>query len=103
MAPALIRQVQGAGGFATVLHKGSAWGSAMLIVHRHGARLLVLERMPSLGGGLACGLSWRVAAEGEQEVAAFIEKQRRFDADLWVIELDIVDPARFIPGFPPAD
>ena len=92
--PALIRQVQGAGGFATVLNKGSTWGSALLLVHRHGAFVGAYEKLPSLSGAP----EWRLAAEGEDSVTAFVARQQRFDPDLWVLELDIADPERFVPG-----
>lgn len=94
--PALVRQVQAAGGFATVLHKGSQWGAALLLVHRHGAFVGAYEKLPALSGTS----EWRLAAEGEQQVSEFVNRQLRFDTDLWVLELDIALPERFIPGFP---
>lgn len=99
MVPALVRQVSAAGGFATVLHRGSQWGAAMLIVHRRGAAARIFERLPSASGEMR----WQEAAEGDAAVDMFIEKQRRFDPDIWVVELDIVDAARFVPGFPPGN
>lgn len=97
LVPALIRQVQQAGGFATVLSKGSQYGSALLIVTREGGTPTAFEKVPSISGES----DWRRAAAGEIDVAAFTERQRKFDPDLWVLELDIADPARFIPGLPP--
>ena len=97
LVPALVRQVTAAGGFAAVLARGSEWGGALLIVHRAREKLSVYEKLPTLSGEPA----WRVAAEGEEAVARLVASQRRFDPDLWVLELDIADPARFIPGFPP--
>jgi len=38
---------------------------------------------------------WRTAAAGES-VNNWVERQRGFDRDLWVIELDTPDLARFI-------
>jgi hypothetical protein len=98
LAPALIRQVQAAGGFATILHKGSPWGGALLLLHRRPGQVRAYEKLPILSGKD----NWRLAAEGESAVEAFAASQRRYDPDLWVLELDIADPARFIPGFPPA-
>lgn len=92
--PVLVRQVQGAGGFATVLRKGSQWGSALLLVHRNGPFVGAYEKVPAASGEIA----WRLAAEGEEAVSAFVERQVRFDPDIWVLELDIADPARFVPG-----
>lgn len=97
MVPALLRLVNSAGGFATVIHKGSEWGSALLLLHRHGAEIRAYERLPALSEGPI----WRQAASGEEETRVFVERQRRFDPDLWVLELDIADPARFVPGIPP--
>lgn len=91
---ALVRQVQQAGGFATVLHKGSRFGSALLLVVRRAGGPVALERIPDASGDA----TWRPAARGEPDVAAFLGRQQRFDPDLWVLELDVADPARFVPG-----
>ncbi|WP_199555401.1 DUF1491 family protein [Sandaracinobacteroides hominis] len=91
---ALSRQVQSAGGFATVLHKGNNWGSALLLVHRSGPNLKAYEKVPSFDGQA----QWRLAAEGDSAVEKFVAAQQRFDTDLWVLELDIADVARFVPG-----
>lgn len=98
LVPAIVRQVQAAGGFATVLAKGSDYGSALLVVTRTTGKTTAFEKVPNLSGKP----DWRVAAEGDSQAAAFIERQRRFDTDLWVIELDIAQPERFVPGLPPA-
>jgi hypothetical protein len=98
IVPALVRAVAKAGGFATVLHKGHALGSALLVVHRHaGDPPTAWERLPSALGPA----QWRRAAEGEEAVRSFLERQQRFDPDIWAVELDIGEPARFIEGFPP--
>lgn len=94
MVSVLVRQVQSAGGFATILKKGSEWGSALVLVHRDGQNVSAWEKVPTLSGEP----SWRRAAEGEK-VEGFIQSQARFDPDIWALELDIVDPARFVPGF----
>ncbi|MCG2841876.1 DUF1491 family protein [Sandaracinobacter sp. RS1-74] len=98
LVPAIVRQVQADGGFATVLAKGSPFGSALLIVTREGQKVEAFEKLPSLDDAPR----WRLAAEGDSAVAQFVERQRRFDTDLWVLELDIARPARFVPGLPSA-
>ena len=96
LVPAICRQVMSAGGFATVLAKGSQWGGALLLVHRGPGSVKAYEKMPTLSGAPL----WRLAAEGESAVDTFVASQQKFDPDLWVLELDIADPARFIPGWP---
>lgn len=99
MIPALVRQVAAVGGFATVLARGDDHGSAMLVVHRDARGVRAFERRPSATGGSA----WIAAAEGEAAVDGFVARQRKFDPDLWVIELDVAHPERFIPDISTAD
>lgn len=101
LVPALIRQVNGAGGFATILGRGGPFGSALILVHRRAEapQVIAYERLPALDEHTV----WHAAATGEEAVESFVRRQRRFDPDLWVVELDIADPARFVPGFPPVD
>ncbi len=99
LVPAICRQVVSAGGFATVLAKGSQWGGALLLVHRWKGGVKAYEKMPTLSGAPL----WREAAAGESAVTAFVAAQQKFDPDLWVLELDTADPARFIPGWPAMD
>ena len=99
LVPALVRMVNGAGGFATVIARGSEWGGALLLLHRFGRDIVAYEKMPSLDGTPL----WRTAASGEEKVAEFAARQQRFDPDLWILELDIADPARFVPGLPASD
>ncbi|MFA7439616.1 MAG: DUF1491 family protein [Sphingomonadaceae bacterium] len=91
---ALVRQVHAAGGFATLLARGGPYGSSFIIVHRDGEHVVAYEKMPTPDGAV----HWRAAADDTESVSRYIERQRRFDPDLWVVELDIVDPARFVPG-----
>lgn len=91
MAPALLREVRSAGGFATVLNKGSPHGGAMVVVHRHRGGVRAFELISTLSGR-----RWREAAAGDEAVDRFCAMQQDFDSDLWVIELDIDDIERFI-------
>lgn len=95
---ALVRQVHAAGGFATVLGRGGPYGSAMIIVHRTTSAPYVTayERLPDIRNRNI----WHAAAAGEEAVESWLGRQRRFDPDLWIVELDIANPARFVPGFP---
>ena len=88
---ALLRRVHAAGGFGVVLHRGDDVGGSVVIVHRHGRLLRALQRRLGAEGSY----QWSVAAT-QESVDAWVAKQRGYDPDLWVIELDTPDVARFI-------
>ena len=92
----MIRRVQQAGGFATVITRGDDSAGAILVECTHrGERQLIIERATDLDGHDM----WRVAdaAPAQDEVAAEerLMRRRRSDADLWIIELDIAEAERF--------
>ncbi len=96
-ATALMRRVQSDGGFATLLKKGDPDRGALLLVIRSRARhVACLERVLSI----AAGYQWQAAGPAESAddhtLAEFLQKRMRFDEDLWIIELDIAQPERFI-------
>jgi hypothetical protein len=96
LAGALMRKAQGEGGFAAVLAKGDADAGAMLVilVGRDGnARLM--ERILGASGDYR----WEEVAAGEgansESIDRFLSKRRRFDPDLWLIELTVASTERF--------
>lgn len=91
-ASALLRRVHAAGDFAAVLHRGDDVAGSIALIHRDrkgGVR--AFARVLGPDGRYA----WRTAAIGES-VETWTVRQRGFDPDLWVIELDTPDLARFI-------
>jgi hypothetical protein len=88
---ALLRRVDGAGGFGAVLARGDATAGSIAVVVRDGGIDTLLSPMFAGGGSY----EWVAIASGDA-VAAAIDRARRSDPDLWVIELDIPDAARFI-------
>ena len=96
-ASALIRRAQSDGGFATVIRKGDPdRGALLLVVRCRDRHVACLERVLSLDGGYR----WQPAGPAESgdatEMAEFLQKRASFDEDLWIIELDIAQPERFI-------
>ncbi len=89
---ALVRRVAGAGGNAAVLEKGDATAGAVLIVCAERGRVSsVRERVLGVSG-----YAWEsVGPESEEERAAWLERRRARDPDLWVVELDIPNAERF--------
>ena len=95
--PALMRRAQTEGGFATVLRKGDPEGGALLLlVSSRGRHFACLERILAVSGAY----EWHQLGPGDSadsdEVAAFLAKRRQFDPDLWLVELDIAEPERFV-------
>ena len=88
---ALLRRVAGSGGFGTVIARGDATAGSIAIIARDRGDARLLE--PLLGA--AGHYEWREAAAGDA-IDGWIERARRRDPDLWVIELDIPDAARFV-------
>jgi len=97
----LLRRVQQEGGFATVLHKGEPQaGTILLVLTDGGAGQRAWERMPQADGARRWALA-RSEAPGEaQAFAEWLERRQRQDPDLWIVELDIPQAERFIPGTP---
>ena len=92
----LVRRAAAAGGFATVLVKGDETSGIILVeALERGERIGLFERVPDFTGGYglqACG----PAAESPSEaIYQYIERRRRADPDLWIVELDIADAQRF--------
>ena len=95
--PAVLRRAESQGGFATVLSRGDPESGAMLlVVTSRGRHVGCLERILGMEGAY----EWRTAGPAKTaesvEVASFLAKRRQFDPDLWLIELDIAEPERFI-------
>ncbi|MFN2099356.1 DUF1491 family protein [Altererythrobacter sp. MF3-039] len=93
----LIRAVEAAGGFATVLAKGErdAGTLAILTIERDkNARFH--ERMPQMDGSRTFVCTREEDPEKKQEFSEYVAKRRRQDGDLWVVELDVPDGERFI-------
>jgi hypothetical protein len=88
---ALLRRVAAAGGFGAVIARGDASAGSIAIITRDRGDARLLEPVLALAGGY----EWREAAAGDA-IAGWIERARRRDPDLWVIELDIPDAARFV-------
>ena len=93
----LIRAVQAEGGFATVLAKGEKHaGSILVLTMDRGDNARLFERMPQLDGSrrFTCVKSQDI--ENALHFSDYLERRRYQDPDIWVIELDIPNPERFI-------
>ncbi len=94
---ALIRQVQSAGGFAMVLARGEAdAGTLLVVLMENGANSRLYERMPGLGDTRTWHCTKSQDAEKPHEFSEYLDRRRKQDSDLWIVELDIANGERFI-------
>ena len=95
VANGLIRLAEQQGGFGAVLAKGDASaGTIVVILVERGERRVVLERLLLPDGNYG----WRDspgAGQNEEDMVKFLDRRRRFDPDLWVLELDTASAERF--------
>lgn len=96
----LIRAVEGAGGFGTVIAKGERdAGTLLIICGQNDTNLRLYERMPQLDGTRKWTLTKSQDPETPFEFNEYWQRRKRQDHDLWVVELDVANAERFI-GLP---
>jgi hypothetical protein len=94
---ALLRAVEAAGGFATVLQKGERTGGAILVVlAENGANQRLYERLADLEGSRKWTCTKVQDTENKQEFNEYLARRGARDPDLWMIELDIANGERFV-------
>ena len=92
----LLRRTESEGGFAAVLAKGdSQAGSILVILAERGRKLRILERLLQPGGHYLWHDVRGQVAENTEETEKFLARRRKFDPDLWLIELDVPSAERF--------
>lgn len=96
-ATALMRQVQSAGGFATIIKHGDDHsGALILLVAERGLPKALIERRM----GADFDYHWSIVATADdaepEKFRDSTDKLVRFDPDCWLIELDTPDAERFI-------
>ena len=100
---ALIRRVNVEGGFATVLSKGEQDAGTILAVLTHnGANTRLFERIPQLDGSRAWVCTHRQDPANPYEFQEYLDRRKRQDPDIWVVELDAAGAERFIGADPDA-
>lgn len=93
---ALLRRVADAGGFGTILARGDAQGGAILVVTMsRGRNVRLLERgIGPTGDSTLITVVDSADADGSS-ASDYWQNRRKYDPDLWVIELDSPDAERF--------
>lgn len=92
----LIRRIEGQGGSGAVLARGEGEsGTILLVLSDRGTHYGFLERLLDVTGMYRWQAVGPQDIEGYQALNAYIERRRRFDGDLWVVELDVAGVERF--------
>jgi hypothetical protein len=93
---ALIRRVELAGAFATVARKGDAAAGSVLVktFDRRSGEARLFARA-TRGDGEQVWMQ-PAPSSAEADVDAYIDRAARIDPDIWVVEIEGVDGARFL-------
>lgn len=96
-ASAILRLAESQGGFGAVLARGERdAGTILLVTTCRGRDSRLYERMPALDGSRSFVASGAENPENPQEFAEYLARRRQQDPDIWLIEVDIADPERFV-------
>lgn len=97
VASGLLRAAEAAGGNGAVIARGDAdAGALLLIVTVRGVCQAMLERISGPSGDLVWNQVELGDSVNEERVARLIDGKKRFDRDLWIVELDVPHVEQFI-------
>ena len=74
-------------------------GTILLVTQYRGGVATLYERMPGLDGSRSFIAAKREDFENNKEFSEYCARRRSQDPDIWLIEVDIADPERFIAQF----
>lgn len=93
----LLRRAQAAGGFATILASGDAQSGVILIqCSERGVAGPLVERRFSTAGDYVWEDIGAAAGDDESARAAYRDRRKKADPDLWIVELDIADAPQLV-------
>ena len=95
----LIRAMEAAGGFGTVIAKGERdAGTLLVICCQNGANARAFERMPQMDGSRAWTVSRTQDPENPFDFSEWTMRRRNQDSDLWIVELDGAEAEQVLTG-----
>lgn len=93
----MIRAIESQGGFASVIAKGHKdAGTILILTIYRGENAVLFERMPQLDGSRPYIAAKQQNPEKTNEIFEYLERRRLQDPDIWILEADIADGARFV-------
>ena len=96
-ASSLLRRAEATGGNGLIVAKGDPdRGSLILLIASRGEHWACLERGLDAVGRYVWRAVGPATGADATELSDWCAKRRKFDGDLWLIELDVPQPERFI-------
>jgi hypothetical protein len=88
---AKLRQIQNAGGFASILVKGHDEAGAINLVLRlrDGSLKLAVPAIGRVEGSDERSFEWRGSMDNDSDLNALILRELRFDRDQWFLECEL--------------
>ncbi|ODT01066.1 MAG: hypothetical protein ABS49_02710 [Erythrobacter sp. SCN 62-14] len=100
-AASILRLAESLGGFATVLAKGERdAGTILIAILCRGGAAQLYERMPALDGSRRFVATKAQNPDDPTEFTDYLERRRRRDPDIWILEVDIDEAERFTAILP---
>ncbi|MDO9488925.1 MAG: DUF1491 family protein [Sphingomonadaceae bacterium] len=94
---AIVRLAQSRGDFATIAKKGDETaGQVILVARRRNGHVQVYSRTMNSRGDYSWTIAIEAPAEELGKVNDYLGRQRRYDPDLWIVDLDTDNPERFV-------
>jgi hypothetical protein len=93
----IIRAIESQGGFASVIAKGEKdAGTILILTIYRGENAVLFERLPQLDGSRPYIAAKQQNPEKPEEIFEYLEERKKQDPDIWILEADIADGARFV-------
>lgn len=75
-------------------------GTILILTIYRGENAVLFEKMPQLDGSRPFIAAKRQNPEKPEEIFEYLERRKNQDPDIWILEVDIADGARFVASLP---
>ena len=75
-------------------------GTILILTIYRGENAVLFEKMPQLDGSRPFIAAKQQNPEKPEEIFDYLERRRNQDPDIWILEVDIADGARFVASLP---